>query len=166
MLTMNEELHFRPLIEMDWPAVSEIYRQGLKTRIATFETTVPDWSDWNESHLGTCRIAAEVGEEVIGWAVLSPVSKRKVYKGVAEVTIYIHSSFSGKGVGSALMKELIEASEREGFWSLYSSVFPENVVSIHLHLKHGFREVGYREKIAQLDGVWKNTIILERRKSI
>lgn len=160
---MNTNLKFRALIESDWPAVSEIYRLGLETRLATFETAVPTWGDWDSSHLETCRIIAEVENRMAGWAVLSPVSKRKVYKGVAEVTIYIHPDFSGRGIGSALMNELIVQSEVEGFWTLQSSVFPENIASIRLHLKHGFREVGYRENIAQLDGEWRNTVILERR---
>ncbi|MEQ9266812.1 MAG: N-acetyltransferase family protein [Balneolaceae bacterium] len=154
---------FRPLVKSDWPSVSEIYRLGLETRLATFETTVPTWGDWDSSHLETCRIIAEVENRIAGWAVLSPVSKRKVYEGVAEVTIYIHPDFSGRGIGSALMNELIVQSEVEGFWTLQSSVFPENIASIRLHLKHRFREVGYREKIAQLDGEWRNTMILERR---
>lgn len=160
---MNQNLQFRPLVQSDWPTVSEIYRLGLETRLATFETAVPTWANWDSSHLEKCRIIAEVDEKVIGWAVLSPVSKRKVYEGVAELTIYIHPDFSGRGIGSALMNELIIQSETEGFWTLQSSVFPENVASIRLHLKHGFREVGYREKIAQLDREWRNTVILERR---
>lgn len=160
---MDINLKFRPLLESDWPSVSEIYRLGLEKRLATFETSVPTWRDWDSSHLEKCRIIAEVENRVAGWAVLSPVSKRKVYKGVAEVTIYIHPDFSGRGIGSALMNELIVQSESEGFWTLQSSVFPENIASIRLHLKHGFREVGYREKIAQLDGEWRNTLILERR---
>lgn len=160
---MDINLKFRPLVESDWPSVSEIYRLGLETRLATFETNVPTWGDWDSSHLEKCRIIAEVENRVAGWAVLSPVSKRKVYEGVAEVTIYIHPDFSGRGIGSALMNELIVQSEVEGFWTLQSSVFPENIPSIRLHLKHGFRQVGYREKIAQLDREWKNTVILERR---
>lgn len=160
---MDINLKFRPLVESDWPSVSEIYRLGLETRLATFETNVPTWGDWDSSHLETCRIIAEVENRVAGWAVLSPVSKRKVYEGVAEVTIYIHPDFSGRGIGSALINELIIQSESEGFWTLQSSVFTENIASIRLHLKHGFREVGYREKIAQLDGEWRNTVILERR---
>lgn len=160
---MSAKLHFRFLVKKDWPAVADIYKRGLETRMATFETTVPDWLDWDTSHLKNCRIIAEINKEIVGWATLSPISKRKVYEGVAEVTIYIHPDFSGRGIGSALMHELIIQSETEGFWTLQSSVFPENVASVRLHLKHGFREVGYREKIAQLDGEWRNTVILERR---
>jgi L-amino acid N-acyltransferase YncA len=106
---------------------------------------------------------AELDGRVVGWAGLQPVSIRKVYEGVVEVTIYVHSANTGKGVGKALMKQLITESEKAGIWTLYASIFPENTASINLHQSAGFREIGYREKIAQLDGKWRNTVLFERR---
>jgi len=147
----------------DWGAVSRIYREGLETRNATFETEIPDYETWIKKFHAGLLYAGVVDAHVVAWAGLQPVSARKVYEGVAEVTIYVDASSKGKGVGTALMNYLIEQSERAGIWSLYAAIFRENAASIRLHRSTGFREIGYREKIAQLDGVWRDTILFERR---
>jgi L-amino acid N-acyltransferase YncA len=147
----------------DWEFVRAIYLEGVATGQATFETEAPDWERWDAGHLPQCRFVARSGDGVLGWAALSPVSRRKVYAGVAEVSVYVAASARGRGVGGALMRALIEASERHGVWTLQSSIFPENHASVALHLKHGFREVGRRERIAQHHGVWRDTVVLERR---
>ena len=150
-------------VKDNWNEVSEIYRQGLLTRDATFETEVPDYETWIKKFHGHLLWVAILDSKVAGWAGLQPVSAREVYKGVVEVTIYVHNQFAGKGIGTALIKHLIDESEKAGIWTLYASIFPENTTSIRLHVTHGFREIGYREKIAQLDGKWRNTILFERR---
>ena len=150
----------------DWENVRAIYLEGVATGQATFETDAPDWERWDAGHLPQCRLVATNGEGVLGWAALSPVSRRKVYAGVAEVSVYVAASARGLGVGGALMRALIEASELHGVWTLQSSIFPENHASVALHLKHGFREVGRRERIARHHGVWRDTIVLERRSRV
>lgn len=150
----------------DWEFVREIYLEGIATGQATFETEAPDWERWDASHWPHCRLVARNGDSVLGWAALSPVSKREVYAGVAEVSVYVSAAARGRGVGGALMRALIEASERHGVWTLQSSVFPENQASIGLHLKHGFRELGRRERVARLHGVWRDTVLLERRSRL
>jgi phosphinothricin acetyltransferase len=150
----------------DWEFVRKIYLEGIATGQATFETAAPDWERWDASHSPHCRLVARNGDGVLGWAALSPVSKREVYAGVAEVSVYVASAARGRGVGGALMRALIEASERHGVWTLQSSVFPENRASIALHLKHGFRELGRRERVARLHGVWRDTVLLERRSRV
>jgi L-amino acid N-acyltransferase YncA len=158
-------LSIRPFRADDWNAVRDIYEQGLLTRNATFETQVPDYETWiKKFHSYLIWVAVE-HDQVVGWAGLQPVSVRKVYEGVVEVTIYIHNATTGKGIGTALMKHLITESEKAGIWTLYASVFQENTASIKLHLNNGFRKIGYREKIAQLDGKWRNTILFERRSN-
>jgi L-amino acid N-acyltransferase YncA len=151
---------------IDWPAVSEIYRQGLLTSNATFETEVPECDTWIKKFHSHLFWVAEDHGRIVGWSGLQPFSARKVYDGVAEVTIYIEGAVSGKGIGTVLLKHLISESEKAGIWTLYASIFPENVASIRLHVRQGFRENGYREKIAQLDGQWRNTILFERRSEI
>jgi L-amino acid N-acyltransferase YncA len=147
----------------DWNSVAEIYRQGLETRNATFETVVPDYDSWIKKFHSNLLWVAEVNNQVVGWAGLQPVSSRKVYQGVVELTIYLDSVHAGKGIGKELMKHLIRESENAGIWTLYASIFPENIASIRLHKSAAFREIGYREKIAQLDGEWRNTVLFERR---
>lgn len=159
-------MKIRPLQKEDWKAVSRIYQEGMDTGIATFETQCPVWETWDSKFLKECRIVIEENNQILGWAALSPTSKRAVYKGVVEVTIYIDLSQTGKGVGSRLMNALVEASEKAGFWTLQSSIFSENKPSIQLHLKAGFRILGTREKIAKRDGIWKDTVFVERRSKL
>ena len=147
----------------DWPAVECIYREGIAGGNATFETESPGWETWNSRHHLHSRLVARSGERILGWAALSPVSARRVYAGVAEVSVYVASATQGRGIGKALLAALIEASEANGIWTLQASIFPENVASVRLHEACGFREVGRRERIAQLRGKWRDTVILERR---
>jgi L-amino acid N-acyltransferase YncA len=147
----------------DWPAIAEIYRAGIDTGNATFETHVPVWEEWNAAHLATCRLAAREGDRLIAWAALSPVSKRACYRGVAEVSIYVAPDCRAQGVGQALLQALISASEENGIWTLQGSTFAENVASVRLQERCGFRIAGRRERIAQLHGVWRDTILTERR---
>ena len=156
----------REMLPADSDRVLEIYRMGLETRNATFETTVPSWNEWDSKHLSHSRFVSVENEKVTGWAALTPFSARKVYRGVAEVSIYIASSFRGKGTGSVLMEKIITSSELNGIWTLVSSVFPENEATLKLHAKFGFRIIGKRERIAKLDGIWRDTILLERRSSV
>ena len=148
----------------DWEQVREIYLEGIRSGNSTFETDAPSWEKWNEGHLSFARLVMRDGETVIGWAALSPVSKRDVYRGVAEVTVYVTESARGKRIGRALLEALIAESETNGIWTLQASIFPENTASVELHLRCGFREVGRRERIAMLRGVWRDTILFERRR--
>jgi len=154
-----------PLTAADWPAVRAIYLEGIATGNATFETAAPDWPEWDAKHLPHSRLVSctPATREVLGWAALSPVSSRPVYRGVAEVSVYIAERARGKGVGSALLNALIASSERHGIWTLQAGIFPENAASIALHRKAGFREVGRRERIGCMNGIWRDTVLLERR---
>ncbi|MDX6404328.1 MAG: hypothetical protein QOH70_1783 [Blastocatellia bacterium] len=152
-----------PMLPDDWPAVREIYLEGIATRQATFETTAPSWEAWDASHLPFARLVARQAEIVVGWAALSPASSREVYAGVAEVSVYVSESQRGLGLGRKLLAALIAASEENGIWSLQAGMFPENACSVALHRSSGFREVGRRKCIAKLDGVWRDTILMERR---
>ena len=153
----------REMTQPDSHRVLEIYKMGLDTRNATFETEVPSWSDWDMKHLKHSRFVYVDDGSIQGWAALSPVSARKAYNGVAEISIYINTNLLGKGFGSELMDRLVISSEEHGIWTLFSSVFPENIPTLKLHEKFGFRIIGTRERIAQLDGKWRDTILLERR---
>ncbi len=146
--------------------VAEIYKQGIETGIATFQNDIPDWESWDKSHLQNCRIAAFDGNEMAGWAALTPVSSRCVYAGIGEVSIYIARNCIGKGVGEFLLRHLIKISEEAGLWTLQSGIFPENIASIKLHEKCGFRQIGYREKIGKKDNIWKDNIMMERRSKV
>ena len=156
----------RDLISDDAAAVLEIYRDGIDTGEATFETDPPDWPGWQTKFHPFCRLVYEDSAEVCGWAALAPVSARYCYRGVAEVSIYVGTAHRGRGIGGALMAALVEGSERHGIWTLFSSIFPENRATLQLHLANGFREVGIRERIAQQKGRWRDTLILERRSKI
>ena len=148
----------------DWEQVRAIYLEGIRSGHSTFETDAPSWEKWDEGHLQFARLVMRDGETVLGWAALSPVSKRHVYRGVAEVTVYVSEAVHGQGIGRALLEALIDESERNGIWTLQASIFPENTASVELHLRCGFREVGRRERIAMLRGVWRDTILFERRR--
>lgn len=151
------------IVKEHYPNISRIYKEGIETGHATFETTVPEWEDWDKSKLKHSRLAAIVDDTVVGWAALSPVSNRCVYEGVAEVSIYISNMHKGKGIGTALISKLIDDSEANGIWTLQSGMFPENEATVALHQRFGFRLVGYREKIGKLGKTWRDTIIMERR---
>jgi phosphinothricin acetyltransferase len=153
----------REMTQQDGTRVLEIYKMGLDTRNATFETETPSWADWDAKHLKHTRFVYVENEKILGWVALTSTSIRKVYSGVAEISIYIDTNSLGRGYGSMLMEKAINSSEEHGIWTLFSSVFPENVGTIKLHEKFGFRKVGTREKIAQLDGEWRDTVLFERR---
>jgi len=159
-------MEIRKLLAIDWPQVSLIYQKGINTGNATFQTTAPAWEDWNGSHLATCRIVGESNGKIIGWAALTPVSSRCVYAGVAEVSVYVDPEHSGKGIGLTLLNELIELSEAEGIWTLQAGIFPENTASLRIHEKAGFRILGIREKIGKQNGIWRDTVLLERRSQL
>jgi phosphinothricin acetyltransferase len=140
-----------------------IYAYGLSTRNATFETRVPDWEEWDHKYHAFCRLVFEQYQRVVGWVALAPMSQRSCYCGVAEVSVYVAAECSGKKIGTQLLQRAIEVSEDNGIWTLFASVFPENEATLRLHLGNGFRTLGVRERIAKLDGVWRDTVILERR---
>ncbi len=156
----------RNFLQEDFSSVQEIYRQGIETKNATFETHVPDWEKWNKKFIETPRLVAINNDRVIGWAMLSKVSVREVYAGVCELSIFIHNDFQGMGIGKTLLNQLITQSENNHIWTLQAGIFPENKASIELHLKCGFRQVGYREKIGKMDRVWRDTVLLERRSKV
>lgn len=149
-----------------WTRVRAIYQAGIAAGQATFETSAPSLEEWNKAHLRLARIVAIIGGEVKGWAALSPVSRRDAYAGVAEVSVYVAPECHGQGLGRMLLEALVHESEEGGIWTLQASVFPENEASIRLHRSCGFREVGYRERISRLNGVWRNTMLLERRSTV
>src|SRR5580693_5452947 len=163
---MPSSMNITPMSEAHWAAVREIYAQGIATRNATFETALPDWAEWDARHLSMCRLVALRGDEVVGWAALSAVSSREVYRGVAEVSVYVADGAQGKGIGSALLSALVAESARNGIWTLQAGILAENDASIHLHEKAGFRIVGCREKIGRLDGQWRDTVLMERRSTV
>ena len=161
-----QEITISPLRPEDWAAVRAIYLEGIATGNATFEQSAPDWQSWHQGHLPACRLAARVAGEVMGWTALSPVSRRQVYAGVAEFSIYVAERARGRGIGTALLKALIEASEREGIWTLQSGIFPENSASLALCRRFGFRVVGTRERIGCMDGRWRDVVLLELRSKM
>lgn len=155
----------RKMQPTDWAAVSDIYGQGITTGNATFETDVPAWEKWDATHHPEARLVACEHGVIVGWAALSPVSARAVYAGVAEVSVYVSVQRQNQGIGRMLLKTLVEASEEAGVWTLQASIFPENELSLSVHKKCGFRQVGYRERLAKLKGSWRDVILLERRSS-
>jgi phosphinothricin acetyltransferase len=155
----------------DWEQVRAIYIEGIATGHATFEAEAPEWEKWDSAHLAEPRLAARLGGHVAGWAALGRVSPRSVYSGVAEVSIYVGAKYRGQGIGDALLAALVDASEKKGIWTLQAGIFPENISSINLHKKHGFRELGRREKVGKmtfgkLTGIWRDVVLLERRSRI
>ena len=159
-------MNIEPMRASDWPEVLRIYMEGLDTGIATFETEAPSWERWDTGHLRDARLVARINGQLAGWAALSPVSSRLCYAGVVEVSIYIGSAVRGQGVGKALLAALIDESERSGIWTLQATIFAINAASLGLHRQAGFRTVGRRERIAQRDGRWYDTVILERRSRV
>jgi phosphinothricin acetyltransferase len=157
------DLCLRDLAPGDWPGVERIYAEGIATQLATFETATPSWEDWDGGHLAAPRLVAMLGGAMAGWAALSPVSRRAVYRGVAEVSVYVANSARRRGVGRALLGALLERSAAAGLWTLQATIFAENLPSIRLHEEAGFRLVGRRERIAQLGGRWRDTVLYERR---
>ncbi|MFC1682954.1 GNAT family N-acetyltransferase [Candidatus Zixiibacteriota bacterium] len=150
----------------DYPAVQTIHGEGIATGQATFERHIMEWDEWDEVHLSHCRLVARSGDRVIGWGALSPVSGRCYYGGMAEDSVYVAASEWGKGVGKALLGQLIEESESHGIWTLQAGIFPENKISISLHKDMGFREVGLRKRLGQMDGVWRDVVLMERRSEV
>ncbi|MDI6755119.1 MAG: GNAT family N-acetyltransferase [Thermodesulfobacteriota bacterium] len=155
----------------DWEQVRAIYLDGMATGHATFEAEAPDWRTWDSAHLAEPRLVARTGNDVAGWAALRRVSPRSVYSGVAEVSIYVRAGYREQGIGSALLAALIDASEQAGIWTLQAGIFPENMASIDLHKKHGFRVLGIREKVGkmafgELAGAWRDVVLMERRSKI
>lgn len=151
--------------EMDGAGVLRVYGEGIEGGNATFEVVVPSWGVWDGKHRPDCRFVVRELGVVVGWAALGFVSGRDVYRGVAEVSVYVATSAQGRGVGKGLMGALVAGSEAAGIWTLQASIFPENEASLALHRAFGFRVVGYRERIAQHRGRWRDTILLERRVS-
>ncbi|MDQ2920835.1 MAG: N-acetyltransferase family protein [Acidobacteriota bacterium] len=161
-------MEIRQMVPEDWEAVRAIYLEGIATGQATFETSTPSWGQWNSSHLSFARLIAASQPEgsVKGWAALAPVSGRAVYAGVAEVSVYIARDSKGQGLGQQLLTLLIAESETNGMWMLQASVFPENLASIALHERCGFRAVGIRERIGRINKLWRDTLLLERRSRV
>lgn len=149
----------------DWPSVRAIYLEGIATGQATFETSAPPWEEWHAKHLARPRIVFRDGSRLAGWAALSRVSARACYAGVAEVSVYVGDAFRGRGIGSQLLASLVQQSAAQGIWTLQASIFPENEASVRVHQRHGFRIVGRRERIAQQNGVWRDTLLMERRSA-
>ena len=152
----------------DWGQVRSIYLDGISTGNATFEAEAPDWDNWDSNHMQACRLVGRAGNTILGWAALSPVSSRCVYSGVAEISVYVATKYQGLGVGAKLLAALIEASEKNGIWTLQAGIFPENIDSIRLHKRFGFRDVGLREKLSKMtygphEGVWRDVVLMERR---
>lgn len=160
---MTTSVKISELLPEHWPAVSDIYERGIASGNATFQTVVPVWEEWDNGHVKNCRLVAMQEERILGWAALSRISARPVYAGVAEVSIYVHPDAQNKGIGSLLLKALIAESEQQQFWTLQAGIFPENTASIRIHEKHGFRLVGRRVRIGQMNGIWRDTVLLERR---
>jgi L-amino acid N-acyltransferase YncA len=165
-LASGPSVEIRPLTADDWPAIGDIYWDGMRDGLATFETEVPPWEVWDARHLADHRLVAELLGEVVGWAALSQVSERRCYHGVAETSVYVARDARGLGIGRALLEALIAGGNSAGIWTIQTSIFPENHASIALHQKCGFRVVGTRERIAKRDGVWRDTVFLERRSEV
>ena len=155
----------------DWEEVRAIYLEGIATGHATFESQAPEWGKWDSSHVAAPRLVVRKNGRIAAWASLSRISARQVYAGVAEVSVYVGANFRGQGIGSSLLGSLIQASEEGGFWTLQAGIFPENVASIELHKKHGFRVLGVREKVGkmsfgELKGIWRDVVLMERRSKV
>ncbi|MDT8718493.1 N-acetyltransferase family protein [Clostridium sp. 19966] len=157
----------REMKEEDWEAVSKIYLEGIDTQRATFQTEIPSFDEWDKGHMKICRLVAYSENRILGWAALSPTSSRCVYRGVAEVSIYIGKEYRNLGVGTMLLEHLIKLSEENEIWTLQSGIIRENDGSIALHKKCGFREIGIREKVGKMsNGIWHDVVLMERRSKV
>jgi phosphinothricin acetyltransferase len=156
----------RPFVKSDFPSVKDIYQQGIDSGEATFQEQAKDYDVWNEPLLPSCRLVSESNRQIIGWAALSSTSNQCVYSGIAEVSVYVSSNSQGLGVGNSLLEALIKASEEEGIWTLQAGIFPENKASIHIHSKNGFKVLGIREKLGQMNGIWRDIVFMERRSKV
>jgi phosphinothricin acetyltransferase len=156
-------MEIRQLTPADWPVVEAIWREGIDTGEATFETEPPAWAEFDRTRLPEPRLVAAADGEVAGWAALARVSSRPCYSGVVEDSVYVAAGARGAGVGSTLLRRLVAEADAAGIWTIQTSVFPENAASVALHERAGFRVVGRRERIARLSGVWRDTLLLERR---
>lgn len=153
----------------DWPSVRDIFAEGIATRVATFETSPPSWDEWDRAHTAGHRLVAHDEADpgaVLGWAACSPMSSRCVYAGVLELSVYVAQAARGRGVGNALMRELITSTEADGVWTLQAGIFPRNTASLTLHERHGFRRIGTRERVGRLDGEWLDVMLVERRSTV
>jgi phosphinothricin acetyltransferase len=159
-------MHLETMLPLHWPSVKKIYEEGIATGNATFQTTAPAWEEWDAAHVKNSRLVAMEQDEVLGWAALTAVSGRCVYAGVGEVSVYVAATARGKGIGKKLLEALITESEKNNFWTLQAGIFPENAGSIKIHEACGFRVIGKREKIGQMNGIWRDTLLLERRSTI
>ena len=159
-------MNIEPLRIEHWPEVKSIYEKGIATGHATFQTAAPEWEEWDRSHVSSPRLVMVSNNKVIAWSALTPVSGRCVYAGVAEVSVYVDPESQGKGIGKQILQQLILESEQHGFWTLQAGIFPENKASLKIHEQLGFRILGEREKIGKMNGVWRNTVLLERRSKI
>ena len=154
------------MLPLHWEYVKQIYADGIATGNATFQTSIPSWDEWDTAHVKNSRLIAIEDDSVLGWAALTPVSGRCVYAGVGEVSVYVSENARGKAVGKKLLNALIHESEKNNFWTLQAGIFPENIASIKIHEGCGFRIIGTREKIGQSNGLWRDTLLLERRSKI
>ena len=153
------------LAATDWDDVARIYAEGIAT-LATFETEVPSWEQWDRAHLPGHRLVARDEGRVVGWAALAPVSPRCVYAGVAEVSVYVAADARGRGIGTALLAALVKSSEAGGVWTLEAGILPENEASVRMHERCGFRVVGRRERLGRMRGEWRDVLLLERRSTV
>jgi L-amino acid N-acyltransferase YncA len=163
--SLNMVMNIRHMTPLDWPQVKDIYEEGINSKNATFETQAPPYEKWMEAAHPQCHLVAEEDNQVLAWAKVLFTSARPVYAGVGEVSIYVHPNAKGKGIGSKLLQKLITISELQGFWTLKAVIFPENIASINLHKKCGFRVVGTHEKMGKMDGIWRDNIVMERRSN-
>jgi phosphinothricin acetyltransferase len=153
------------MLPQHWPTVKKIYEEGIATGNATFQTTAPEWEEWDAAHVKNSRLVATENNEVLGWAALTAVSGRCVYAGVGEVSVYVAAAARGKGIGKKILQALITESEKNNFWTLQAGIFPENTGSVKIHEDCGFRIIGKREKIGHMNGLWRDTLLLERRST-